>query len=764
MGAKGSFARVIVATALTVTFLLLSGLAPAWVPTTAGTPVSSAPTPQSHQAVPYRTADLTVPDAQTVNTSYVSAEEPPILPPTTPTIVTLFTGTESAASFGGNFSAPPMPLGGWGMIELNFTTSLTGTVYDVGYFVWLNNVDVLFGTLPEYGQATVLKNITEYESAIQGTVQWDVHHNACLPSCTVTTLSLSFYPAAPGFPAPAAPNEVLPIWNTTLSSSEENNTTVAAVPTDTTRAVLEVYPYGYGVDEFWYMNEPSFRAVNISVDGRNLAYILPFPYINTGGINPYAWRPITGTFTLNDPPDTIDLTPALGAIEGSANWTVSIAPTVTSGSSWQAIADLLVYTTPGVSAAQLTSYSWTNFTVATSATPSCTDFVSPLCYFNQTANASYSYSSTVTGSAGTFETAATSSSFAFVNDQLITPIWQNVTGTETTLTTTTTTVGNLATSDQTTISFPLGLQIGAYFMITGTDSYNCNGSPCPEGNYTDLLNNVYQTYNVTNQVTTTTPNGTLTSLTYVNETTLVPQSSWIGAVEFFSPTSGGIIGLLLNYATTVTVYTQYNAPNDPNMLYTHTIVGSDYITNATVATMGNDVENVYYNAATRAVTSVYVETLLAQLNGQISKLNGQVSQLLTEVSTLEGQLTVAQATITSLKMQLANSTAQLSTVWADYNNSGIENAQLNTTIVQDRQEIGNLTAEVNSLTATVSSTNGYFSPTTLYTWVVVAVVVTAIVVFLVTYLAFRRREPPRATPSQSSTPEQTAETKPGEGT
>ena len=226
--------------------------------------------------------NYTVPDAPTNVTSYVQVSQPPLLPGTAPVVVTLFNGSEGTVGYRqGQIALPVTPALGWALIELNFTTAVTGGIFDTDYNVWVNNAMILFGTLPEYGTSTVLKNVTEYQSLLTGESHWTFRHpHDCTGPCSFTSsVELLFYPAR----QPAnygLPDEVVPLWNYSapvLAPGHEANTTVVTVPSDVTRAVLEVYPYGYGVDEFWYADEPSFRMVNLSVGGRGLAELLPFP-------------------------------------------------------------------------------------------------------------------------------------------------------------------------------------------------------------------------------------------------------------------------------------------------------------------------------------------------------------------------------------------------------------------------------------------------------------------------------------------------------
>ena len=666
--------RLLLGIALVVLTLVLSSGGPL-TGTASASPSPGAAQAEGHPLLPQvERTNYTVPDAPTNETSYVQVSQPPLLPGTAPVVVSLFNGSEGTVGYRqGEVSLPTTPATGWALIELNFTTAVTGGIFDTDYNVWVNNVMILFGTLPEYGTSTVLKNVTEYQSVLAGESHWIFRHpHDCTGACSFTSsVELLFYPAR----QPAGyglPNEVLPLWNYSapvLQPGHEANTTVVTVPSDVTKAVLEVYPYGYGVDEFWYADEPSFRMVNLSVGGRGLAELLPFPYVNTGGIDLFAWRPLTADFTLNDRPQTLDVTSALGFLEGSHPWTVTVNQSqdqgVSPGSYWHVAADLLLWTDPAVSGAKLTSYTWQNPVVSTFATPGCTDYVSPACWFNQSATAYFSYGSEVLGS-GYQALSTLTDSFHFVNDQYITPVWENVTGDETTVLSLATasrgTGGASALQVRETESYPLALQTGSFLTITGTDSYSCNGSPCPEGNIVSLMNGFSQTYNVTTDTAVYGPTGTSVNLGFVNETTVVPLSNFTGALQFVAPTGAILTGLLFNDAATTKVYKQVNDPADPGHVYEHVVEGSDYVNNATEATFSNNNELIGLNTVTTAPTAEFFLTALGNLQLALEEANARITTLSQSVASLQAQVAVLTAALSASNSRSQQAESELQTL------------------------------------------------------------------------------------------------------
>lgn len=726
--------------------------------------------------------NVTVPDSPSLASSYIQASQPPVTPPTLPYHFTLFskniTTTSGPGIFSSEFVAPPTPSMGWNLIALNLTASTGGTFFDTDYNVWMNNVTVLFGTLPEYGQYTIVKNITEYQSLFNGNVDWALRYpHGCVSSSCFrnVTLSITFYPATLFYPAVQEPSQVIPLWNyTTLTSRHDYTTVSATIPTDTTKVILEMYPYGYGVDEFWYADEPALRYVNLTVGGKDVAYVLPFPYINTGGIDLFAWRPITADFTLNDRPVTIDLTSALGMVEGTNNWnaTINVGPQ----SYWHMSGDLLIYTSPNVTGAQLDSYNWDNLTSQTLTTPAgCALFSAPQCYLNESAQAVYSYSSSILNGTSVVEKAISSTSLLYSNNQSITPVWENVTSNEITSTTDASISINHVSTTMTLLQYPIAMQLGSFLVITGYDNFhNCpppfgnSSGYCPTALIISLMNNMFQTFNET--VNT---NG-VTS--FFNNTVFVPISNLTGSLDFVAPTGAELTGISFNDASTTKVYTQYNWPSDPNVLYTHSLAGSDYINNETVATTSNDVENVYINVVSYGYTHPYIVLLLdtigtltndvSLLSAQaqaltstihndsliISKQNATISDLNTTISTdkaiisglraqlygEEQSLNFTNAALASLSVAYNESQANVSMYESLYSQLSVQVAQLNSTIANQTATINQLNAQVNALSS-ANSNDVAQANDNMYIGIVIGLIAGAVVAIGVGYVVWGRK-------------------------
>ena len=356
-----------------------------------------------------------------INDSSVQASPPPQLPDTTPINITLFsnfTVVHWCPTVKGTFQAPA---GNFASIVITYKGEANGEVYDSSYWMTIDNVTVFTGTSPEYGNWSVADNITQFSSLLHGSVYYFFDPPmAIINGSFVNSITISFYPVAAGNMAPPEPNMVL---STPIGYANDRSSANITVPTNAISAKLLLYVYGYGADEFWYANEPSYSPFeNIVVTSGNtpIANVLPFPYINTGGINLFQWRPITGVYTLNDRPYEVNVTAALGMLEGSHNLTVTMNK-IDPSSFWQVAADLLVYTSSSAGPAQMVSYNFTApecFTAASSSGLNYSTF----------AASSYTYSSYIPTSTGyIFAYTNNSESFFNAQDYSANFVWENIT-------------------------------------------------------------------------------------------------------------------------------------------------------------------------------------------------------------------------------------------------------------------------------------------------------------------------------------------------
>src|SRR5207245_1011257 len=121
------------------------------------------------------------------------------------------------------------------------------------------------------------------------------------------TATLTFYDTSPTFPAASHPDTIVPLSGSFLFLFGRTPVSPRPVtlPTNPDRVYLEMWAKGNSCDEFWYASQPdayananglcgggAFREIEISIDGTLAGVVWPFPYVFTGGINAYLWRPI----------------------------------------------------------------------------------------------------------------------------------------------------------------------------------------------------------------------------------------------------------------------------------------------------------------------------------------------------------------------------------------------------------------------------------------------------------------------------------------
>ncbi|HZY70677.1 MAG TPA: peptide-N4-asparagine amidase [Thermoplasmata archaeon] len=490
-------------------------------------------------------------------TSAVFAAPAPVVPPTTPIVETLPVGS-STCCFYGNFVAPTGP---FALIELNYTGVVSGNVYDSSYRAYVDGAPILFGTTPEYGQWTVLKDITQYSALFQGTVNVTFLLSAAVLAggSFSTSVSVLFYPVPTGAAPPRTPNVVLPIWSTAYV--KPTATTLSAsvsVPTNATNATLDLFAYGFETDEFWYATGPSekaFRDVQVSVNGTNVASVFPFPYLNTGGLDLFLWRPIPAVFTLDDRPYRIDLTGALGSLEGTHTLSASVAGR-DPNSDWLVMGVLFVYTSASAGAAK------------TLTAPSAFNVVDNLrtdhaTYWDETATLAYSYSSSYTTGSGT--TNVTSSvAQRFVNDVAGNSVWENISGATGMSFWTNYSGGGGGRAVDLGYGFPLNLDLGSRFVETS----NTGGTYPIYGNFTTYLENVHQEWNESG----TAEDGS----TFAVDERVGGGGVYAGREEQTSATAAQILSITFIESQTTSEYTAFRAAGPLRLDYAHLLIGSAY--------------------------------------------------------------------------------------------------------------------------------------------------------------------------------------------
>jgi hypothetical protein len=305
----------------------------------------------------------------------VSADPNVTRPSTKPCKVELFSGAQFFEFNVENFTyTPPSECPGpWAKVVLEADISLNaGIQYDRTANFWLGPVNIYFGTTAEpsnIGPSWHIENdLTDYSSIfyIPKSGQADIGNTLCcgLTSTIYASAWLEFYPLASGQTAPVAADQVLALSAGDSGGTVALNSTTSTLsgtfdfPLNVQAAYLDVYAQSQSNDEFWYTCVPNdvaselqscgdtgFRETEVTIDGQPAGVAPVYPWIFTGGIDPYLWLPIPGVQTLNFTPYRVNLTPFAGLLSNGVPHTVSLS-VYNADNYFSATASLLVYRDP----------------------------------------------------------------------------------------------------------------------------------------------------------------------------------------------------------------------------------------------------------------------------------------------------------------------------------------------------------------------------------------------------------------------------------
>jgi Peptide N-acetyl-beta-D-glucosaminyl asparaginase amidase A len=463
-----------------------------------------------------------------------------------------------------NYSAPAG--GPWALIVLNYTGEAVGGVYDSSFRAYVDQVQVLFGTTPEYGIWFVSQDVTRYESLFTGTFNLTFLLGAALAGGYFqTSVSLWFYPVAAGSAAPSEPNLIVPIFHrAVVTTSTPTVYDVATIPDDVVNATLEMWAYGFVNDEFWYSQPQNYRDVYVAVNGSPIVAVLPFPYINTGGDDLFTWRPITAVFTLSDRPYEYDVTGALGMIEGTHNFTANVSG-VSTDSNWLIGGALLMYTNASVGPATTISYRF-------SAPPP--HYSSGSGGDSATAAPSYSYSSEIPLAAGAENVSLTTNeSFSITTVTSASKEWSNLTGSEDLASQETIQLGALNYSVVRTVDFPLVLDLGGSLVITST-----TGGTYPEyGNFTTYFFNGVQAWDESNVRSLEGPDGPeVVASTLLDDRFTGGDNIFAGYEELTSPTAALLLAITFISSSTTIDFSETEFGGLLSTTFSHELIGVSY--------------------------------------------------------------------------------------------------------------------------------------------------------------------------------------------
>lgn len=271
------------------------------------------------------------------------------------------------------FVPPPGRKRRWAKIVLVGDFFVTaGRQYDRTGEISVGHTNIFFGTTAEPSDNAgpawhVERDLTEYAALFQkpqpGQVQIGNIVNTTYTGVIHGSVSLLFYPVGKNQAAPPTPDMILPLpgggtGGKGISSPTETLTQIYTLPTNVTRAYLDLITQSQGSDEFWYLSVPNtltgklqssgntaFREAEVTVDGVPAGVAPVFPWIYTGGIDPGWWRPIPAVQTLNLVPYRVDLTPFAGLLSNGKPHRIGVR-VYNNANFFQVAGALLIYRDP----------------------------------------------------------------------------------------------------------------------------------------------------------------------------------------------------------------------------------------------------------------------------------------------------------------------------------------------------------------------------------------------------------------------------------
>ena len=319
-----------------------------------------------------------VPSTPQVGSSNPATAEPSVpRPHTKPCIVPLFQQQAFADFNLKSFSyTPPADCPGpWAKVVFTADFTVTeGRQFDRTAAFYLGHASIYYGTTAE-PRATlspswhVERDVTDLTAIFKSPQTGEanignfvgVSGGLTFNGIIFANAALEFYPSSPQDGASPVPDLVVPVNGTggdagTLNTTTDRITQTLNLPTNVERVFLDVIAQSQANDEFWYLCVPndqtahlqscgntSFRETEVFIDGQPAGVAPVYPWIYTGGIDPFLWEPIVGVQTLDFRPYRVDLTPFAGLLSDGGSHTVSVG-VFNANSFFLATANLLVFT------------------------------------------------------------------------------------------------------------------------------------------------------------------------------------------------------------------------------------------------------------------------------------------------------------------------------------------------------------------------------------------------------------------------------------
>lgn len=261
-----------------------------------------------------------------------------------------------------------------------------GRQYDRTAQIWLNGVNLYLGTTqePSPGRGDlptvdpsweVQRDLTDYTSLLSkpgsGKVWINNWLNDTRGAMLYASAKLLFYPADKTHAAPAVPDAVIALngKDTAPANLQKPSDTLSAsvaFPRNTTRVYMDLIAQPQHGDEFYYFclgndiikqlddaspkkfracDNGSYREAVVSIDGKRAGLAPISPWVFTGGIDHFMWRPTPSVQALNFIPYRVDLSPFAGVLSDGAKHTVSVQ-VLNAHDYFSLAAALLVYQDP----------------------------------------------------------------------------------------------------------------------------------------------------------------------------------------------------------------------------------------------------------------------------------------------------------------------------------------------------------------------------------------------------------------------------------
>lgn len=292
----------------------------------------------------------------------VTADPPVSRPRGKACVVPLFSGFQftdfSIKTY--QFTPPASCPGPWQKIVFTADFNVTaGRQFDRTAVINLGNVNIYFGTTPEPRKNLspswhVERDETDYSALFTSPQSGQVILGNVVNSTYTGVISgsaqLEFYPAHGSEESGGRlrfPDQVLPLVQSNgqgginepafLFTPTDQLASTFTLPLNVERAYLDVITQSQIGDEFWYACVPNdvatelqscgataFREGEVSIDGQPAGVAPVYPWIYTGGVDPFLWEPLPGVQALNFVPYRVDLTPFAGILSNGQPHTIAL--------------------------------------------------------------------------------------------------------------------------------------------------------------------------------------------------------------------------------------------------------------------------------------------------------------------------------------------------------------------------------------------------------------------------------------------------------